>query len=162
MTKLLDILTKEAETQSQMLGLKQAPTFKIIQTGNIYMGTEYEYKELCNVITDITPLYIVNVNERKLTLLLEHFVSLTNNDVIKHDVIKAVLRHEIRHIFQQEHKHLVGATVGNCKKTELDADKWMIKSATTAREKILAQYLKTVIHEKHENKLLKMALQKAY
>ena len=150
----------ELKKECMKLGLKQIPVFKETNS-ELYMGAEYEFKELCNVITEVKPLYVIKVNERKITLLLEHFVTLTNNKEIKQDVISAIIRHELRHIYQQENGWHIGRKVGDSK-AEVDADKWMIKSATSKKEKILAKYLKTVIHEKKNSKRLEKALQKAY
>ena len=163
---------KLLKNECSKLGLKQIPILEKTRD-NTFMQVPFETDlyENTGLITNVHPTYKVQVNTVKMNKLRNKLFKLTNNVDIKYDVTMAALRHELRHIYQLEHCMGLGydkSKPEDCVELiqwlEDDADEWMIKSAPSKREKVLAQYISVLTHKKDKIRLkeLEKELQKAY
>ena len=163
---------KELKKECNKLGLKQIPILKETKD-DTFMQVPYrtDSYENTGIITDVHPVYEVQINPVKMDKLRNKLFKLTNNVDIKYDVTMTALRHELRHVYQ--HEHCMGLGYNKCKLDDCmdliqwmedDADNWMINSAPSRREKVLAQYVNVLTHKKNKcrQKELEDKLKKLY
>lgn len=143
------------------------PRFVGIKNSRSYMQAEFYYSLYGNTILQVESTNEVKVNTEKMDKLRNELYELTHDKDIKYDVTMAVLRHELRHIYQ----HIYDSCIVGCEDNEQsriiwenDADEWMMKSAPSKREALLAEYInvRTRKTSKRRFKQLEEELKKAY
>lgn len=159
-------LKEEVKKECKKLAIP-VPRFISMKNSRSYMQAEYYYSLWNNKILEVEPTNEVKVNTEKMDKLRNDLYELTLNKDIKYDVTMAVLRHELRHIYQQTYISCIIGHEDNEQSRmewENDADKWMIESAPSKREALLAEYVnvRTRRTSKRRFKELEEELKKAY
>lgn len=151
MNKYLKDVTKEISMICKELELSKIPT--IIDTdgkGNFIMGAlcTREIDEYTYTVLDISSDYEIYVNQSKLRAIQNKVAAYAGDDRVKYEVTLAIIRHELRHVWQHENKFSVGLPADDHDSLEKDADKWMIKASKNNKERVVAEYIKAL----HGNK----------
>ena len=148
---------------SKKLKLHNVPALVPVNGTKQYAFVEFDAKVICGIVTATSFKYEICIDNEQIKKLHQRLVSLVNNNDIVEDCTMAIIRHELRHLWQLQHDFHVGKLEGETI-SEIDADKWMVNSAPSLYEKTLARYIKA-LHEKQSADVLVIVeeeLKKAY
>lgn len=111
--------------------------------GAMYVETFYAQEN--GIITETKSDYIIRVNILNVMKLTKKFNEVINYDVTN-DLIKCLLYHECRHIWQAEHQMYAGCQIKQVKtelqKKEQDANGFAVAMAKTKRQQVISTLLK--------------------
>lgn len=138
------------------LRLKQCPEIEFTKEEKdacMYVSNSIKYNMFTMIIQEVTPIYKIFVNEETLRRTVNHYQSMLpiRSKELTDLIIKQMLMHECRHIWQNQEGVLVGDKVqlfsfdfngyGN-DPNELDANQWANNNADTIKELAIGQLMK--------------------
>ena len=145
------------------LHLKEVPEINYTISGTYIMQAVGCFnKNEDGTIKSTESLYLINVNLKALRNIQDRFFNLTLNESIKLDITEVILRHECRHLWQQQEDAFVGypTSIYKDKSTdhgllpqEEDANLWAISTCPKKAENLALRIKHEQDNSKHHNQI---------